>query len=179
MTGWPSTTVDRPFLFSASRHRPQPSACWRATRTSGRRPIGAVWLAHVDRLERLPARVLRNHRRCGIAETDRKGGCSHASARDPVNIPHDNENRGEATRIDGELNPHVIGPFRMRRWSRNRLGSTSQGGDTGSNPVGTTQVIGHIRVSHERVAPHWPRGVHEAVTARCSVTRPKKQVDST
>jgi hypothetical protein len=30
---------------------------------------------------------------------------------DPVSIPHDYENRGEATRIDGELNPHVIGPI--------------------------------------------------------------------
>jgi thioredoxin len=32
-----------------------------------------------------------------------------------------------------------------------------------------------MRASRERVAPHWPRGVHEAVTARCSVTRPKSR----
>ena len=30
-------------------------------------------------------------------------------------------------------------PFRLRRRSWNRPGSTSQGGDTGSNPVGTTR----------------------------------------
>jgi hypothetical protein len=40
----------------------------------------------------------------------------------------------------------------------------SQGGDTGSNPVGTTQVRGHVRGLRGQVAPHWPRGVHRAVT---------------
>ena len=34
----------------------------------------------------------------------------------------------------------------------------------GSNPVGTTQVRGHVPESRGPVAPYWPRGVHGAVT---------------
>jgi hypothetical protein len=56
----------------------------------------------------------------------------------PVNIPHDIEYRGLATGIDQKLNPEVSGVFGHHRRSQNRPGSASQGGDTGSNPVGTT-----------------------------------------
>jgi hypothetical protein len=107
------------------------------------------------------------------------GGCSPPHACDPVNIPHDIENRGERPESTRKGLRRSAALLRLRRKSRNQLGSPSQGGHTGSNPVGTTQVRRHIRASRERVAPHWHRGVHEAVTARCSVTRAKKQVDST
>jgi catechol 2,3-dioxygenase-like lactoylglutathione lyase family enzyme len=62
----------------------------------------------------------------------------------------------------------------LERWMH-RLGMTpfvagcrkrpSQGGDTGSNPVGTTQVSGHVLGSRGLVAPHWPSGVHGLFTA--------------
>jgi len=55
--------------------------------------------------------------------------------------------------------------FDVRRRSRNRPGPHSQGGDTGSNPVGTTHVREHVREPRGQVAPHWPRGVHRTVTA--------------
>jgi hypothetical protein len=67
-----------------------------------------------------------------------EGGCSPYTPGDPVNIPHDIENRGAATGNDRELNPQVSSLFRLRRRSRDRPCSTSKGGDTGSNPVGTT-----------------------------------------
>jgi hypothetical protein len=44
-------------------------------------------------------------------EGRRTGGCSAPAPRDPVNIPHDNENRGVTTEIDQGLNPQVIAPF--------------------------------------------------------------------
>jgi hypothetical protein len=74
-----------------------------------------------------------------------KGGCSLGQPFDPVSIPHDIENRGAATRIDQERNPQVSGASNVRRRSRDRPGSTSQGGDTGSNPVGTTRAKCQVR----------------------------------
>jgi hypothetical protein len=68
-----------------------------------------------------------------------KGGCSVGPLFDPVSIPHDIENRGVATRIDKERIRRSAPLSNDRRRSRNRPGSTSQGGDTGSNPVGTTR----------------------------------------
>jgi hypothetical protein len=41
----------------------------------------------------------------------REGGCSLHTRGYPVSIPHDIENRGVATGIDWELNPHVRGLF--------------------------------------------------------------------
>src|SRR6266508_2869524 len=40
-------------------------------------------------------------------------GCSPPHATDPVNIPHDVENRRVATRFDQELNPQISGPSRV------------------------------------------------------------------
>jgi hypothetical protein len=68
-----------------------------------------------------------------------QGGCSPPRAIDPVNIPHDVENRRVATRFDQELNPQINGPSRVPPQVMESAGSTSQGGDTGSNPVGTTR----------------------------------------
>jgi hypothetical protein len=42
-----------------------------------------------------------------------QGGCSPPHATDPVNIPHDVENRRVATRFDQELNPQISGPSRV------------------------------------------------------------------
>ena len=56
-----------------------------------------------------------------------------------------------------------LGPETAGRTNYNAVTSgavpPSQGGDTGSNPVGTTQVIGHLAASHEPVGPLWPRAV--------------------
>jgi hypothetical protein len=41
------------------------------------------------------------------SEGRHKGGCSLRAPGDPVAIPHDIENRGEATGIDQQLNPQV------------------------------------------------------------------------
>src|SRR5215218_4363601 len=68
-------------------------------------------------------------------------------------IPHlsrmTSETEGVATENDRRLNPQVIVPFRLRRWSQTRPGPLSQGGDTGSIPFGTAQVGGtcELRVS--------------------------------
>jgi hypothetical protein len=50
-------------------------------------------------------------RRPPVNRARRKGGCSHHTRGYPVSIPHDIENRGVATGIDRELDPHVIGPI--------------------------------------------------------------------
>jgi hypothetical protein len=57
---------------------------------------------------------------------------------DPASIPHDIEERGVATGPDPEPSLEVNRLFGHHRRSQNRPRSTSQGGDTGSNPVGTT-----------------------------------------
>jgi hypothetical protein len=41
-----------------------------------------------------------------------QGGCSRSTPGNPVNIPHDIENRGVATGIDQKLNPEVSGGIR-------------------------------------------------------------------
>jgi hypothetical protein len=74
-----------------------------------------------------------------------KGGDSAPHASDPALIPHDIENRGVATGIDPQLNPQISGPFPPPHQVANRPGSTSQGGDTGSNPVGTTNARPEVR----------------------------------
>jgi hypothetical protein len=43
----------------------------------------------------------------------KQGGCSPPHTSNPVNIPHDVENRGVATRFDQELNPQISGPSRV------------------------------------------------------------------
>jgi hypothetical protein len=82
---------------------------------------------------------------------------------DPVSIPHDIEKRGVTTGSDRKPNPEVNAPIPLPLQVTRSTGSTSQGGDTGSNPVGTTQVRRHIGETRGRVAPHWPRGVHTIV----------------
>src|SRR5215216_7330841 len=42
---------------------------------------------------------------------------------------------------------------------------TNDGGRFAHRSARTTQLRGHIRASREQVAPHWPRGAHEAVMA--------------
>ena len=90
-----------------------------------------------------------------------KGGCSPPTPGDPVSIPHDVENRGVATGINQQLNPQVSGPSRVPPQVTESRGATSQGGDTGSNPVGTAdanlQVTGQVwdEVQSEQ-APAWP-----------------------
>ena len=95
------------------------------------------------------ARELARHESAAACFEDRcRGGCSLGHPFDPVFIPHDSENRGVATRIDQERNPQVSGTFQRSPRSRNRPGSTSQGRDTGSNPLATTspnvQVTGQV-----------------------------------
>jgi hypothetical protein len=41
-----------------------------------------------------------------------QGGCGHRTPGNPVNIPHDIENRGVATGIDQKLNAEVSGGIR-------------------------------------------------------------------
>jgi hypothetical protein len=79
---------------------------------------------------------------------------------DPVSIPHEVENRRVATGTDQGVNMQVGGHLPPEPQVTESAGSPSQGGDTGSNPVGTTRVRGHFRGSRGQVAPHWPRGVH-------------------
>jgi hypothetical protein len=106
---------------------------------------------------------------CGVEK--RKGGCSAPPPFDPVSIPA----RHRKTRGSDRDRPGTEStgqpPFSaLYRRSRNRPGSLSQGRDTGSNPVGTTQVRACIGESRLPVAPHWPRGVHGAVTDQNSVS---------
>ena len=82
---------------------------------------------------------------------------SSSAALDPVSIPHDNEGREVTTGTDLEPNPQVIGSFRRPLRVTEPARSSSQGGDWGSNPVGTTKVWPQIRVSRGPVAPHWLR----------------------
>ena len=74
-----------------------------------------------------------------------KGGDIPQHAIDAASIPHDVENRRVETGSDPERNPQFSCPFPPHRRSRNRPGSTSQGGDTGSNHVGTTSVKPQVR----------------------------------
>jgi len=71
------------------------------------------------------------------SEDSRKGGCSAPPPFDPVSIPHNIEKRGVTSGGDREPNRQVDGPFRPPM-QVTEPGSNSQGGDTGSNPVGTT-----------------------------------------
>jgi hypothetical protein len=83
-----------------------------------------------------------------MREGQRKGGCSAPHAVDPVSIPHDIEKRRVTTGTDPEPNPQADGLFVPPLQVSESAGSTSQGGDTGSNPVGTTlpnlQVTGQF-----------------------------------
>jgi hypothetical protein len=83
-----------------------------------------------------------DHSSAPCSEDGRKGGDSAPHAGDPALIPHDIENRGVATGIDRQLNPQISGPFPPPHQVANRPGSTSQGGDTGSNPVAATRGNG-------------------------------------
>jgi hypothetical protein len=74
-----------------------------------------------------------------------EGGCSPYTPGDHVNIPHDIENRGVATGNDRELNPQVSSLFPRPPQVTESAGSTSHGGDTGSNPVGTTSGKRQVR----------------------------------
>ena len=77
-----------------------------------------------------------------------KGAFSAPPPFDPVSIPHEIERRGVTTRTDPETESAGERPFSASAAGhRTEPGSTSQGGHTGSNPVGTTQVRGHVRVS--------------------------------
>ena len=108
-----------------------------------------------------------------------KGGSSHDSPGDPVSIPHDNENRGVATGIDHN-GIHRSAPLsHLRRSSQNAPGHALKVETRVQIPLGLRRSEAISGASRERVAPHWPRGAHEAVTTRCSVTRPKNHVDST
>jgi hypothetical protein len=68
------------------------------------------------------------------------GWCHPSASGDPVFIPHDVEKRGVLTRIDPEPNSQVSDPFPPPPQVTDSAGSASQGGDTGSNPVGTTKL---------------------------------------
>ena len=76
----------------------------------------------------------------GPLRDQEKGGCIPPMPGDPVSIPHDIENRGVATGIDQVANPQVSDASLQPPQVAESTGSPSQGGDTGSNPVGTTQV---------------------------------------
>jgi hypothetical protein len=65
-------------------------------------------------------------------------GSKRATPGDPVFIPHDVENRGVATGIDQEPDPQISGTLLPPPQITDSARSASQGGDTGSNPVGTT-----------------------------------------
>ena len=66
-------------------------------------------------------------------------GSKRAAPGEPVFIPHDVENRGVATGIDQEPNPQISGTFPPPPQVIDSARAPSQGGDTGSNPVGTTR----------------------------------------
>jgi hypothetical protein len=87
---------------------------------------------------------------------ERKGDCGPLPPRDSVSIPHDIENRGVATGIDQELNSQVSGRVRVPPQVTKSARATSQGGDTGSNPVGTTRRS----ESSEFLSPPWSRCRH-------------------
>jgi hypothetical protein len=81
---------------------------------------------------------------------------SPSASGDPVFIPHDVETRGVLTRIDRSRIPRSVIHFRLRRRSRTRLGSTSQGGDTGSSPVGTAHLDHVEDALGGAPRPPWP-----------------------
>jgi hypothetical protein len=119
-----------------------------------------------------PSQVrLRNRPRFGIAEDGREGGCSHASPSHPVNIPHDNEDRGVVTGFDEERIHRSASLSHPPPQFTKHPGPPSQRGDTGSNPVGTTQVSATSRGARGAVAPHWPRDVHPLVKGQCAPGR--------
>ena len=97
-----------------------------------------------------------------------QGGDTLQHAVDPVSIPHDVGNRGVATGIDRKLNPQVSAPFGLRRRSQTRSGAPSQGGDTGSNPVGTTRSEAVFRRSGR---PFGPNGHTSGHGSPCRVIR--------
>jgi hypothetical protein len=70
------------------------------------------------------------------SEDRRKDGDSAPHAGDSAFIPHAIENRGVATGIDRQLNPQISGPFPPPHQVAKSARSTSQRGDTGSNPIG-------------------------------------------
>jgi hypothetical protein len=79
------------------------------------------------------------------------GWCHPSASGDPVFIPHDVEKRGVLTRIDPEPNSQVSDPFPPPPQVTDSAGSASQGGVTGSNPVGTTsKAPGRRPVGSER-----------------------------
>jgi hypothetical protein len=80
-----------------------------------------------------------------LSEAPWKGGCSLLSRFDPVYIPHDIENRRVATGIDEGRNSRLAALLPHLRRSRKRARPTSQGGDTGSNPVGTTNDKAQVK----------------------------------
>jgi hypothetical protein len=98
--------------------------------------------------------------------TDAREVVVFRTPRDPANIPHDIENRAVAASIDPDLDQQASGPFFLRRRRRNRPGGPSQGGDTGSTPVGTasenSQVSGMVqcrRLVERRLNARYPANI--------------------
>jgi hypothetical protein len=120
-----------------------------------------------------------------LSEAPWKGGCSLLSRFDPVYIPHDIENRRVATGIDEGRNSRLAALLPHLRRSRKRARPTSQGGDTGSNPVGTTQVRGLIscwrrcvaRSVHGTVTDHTRKARNLARDPRCTLSVAMREFD--
>jgi hypothetical protein len=55
------------------------------------------------------------------------------------------ETKGQRPETTGNSIRRSAFLFRLRRWSQTRPGPRSQGGDTGSNPVGTTSENGQVK----------------------------------
>jgi hypothetical protein len=77
---------------------------------------------------------------------------------DPVSIPHDIENGGVATRIDRNGIHRLAALFHLSPQVTKRPRSRSQGGDTGSNPVGTSNEKAQVKgpalpVNHVKAIP--------------------------
>jgi hypothetical protein len=101
-------------MYGTTRAREQ-LAMWPSR--ASERPVAPPWLC---RTGAIPATA----RRKGLPDSPRRrtdaqwrrclvqGGDSPQHAIDPVSIPHDVGNRGEATGIDRKVNPQVNTPFR-------------------------------------------------------------------
>jgi hypothetical protein len=105
------------------------------------------------------------------------GWCHPSASGDPVFIPHDVEKRGVLTRIDPEPNSQVSDPFPPPPQVTDSAGSASQGGDTGSNPVGTTRsgaISGSREAPSPRIGPRRSRNRQRRVCSRSTADRARR-----
>ena len=82
-----------------------------------------------------------------------QGGDSPQHAVDPVSIPHDVGNRGEATGIDRKVNPQVNTPFRPPQQVTDSVRSTLSRWRHGFEPRWDYQVRGRISSVGSAVRP--------------------------